>query len=1137
MALGACVRDEVRIKAPDNDMEVTFSINLPSSARSRTRALEEEDENEIKNIQLLIFENGLLKAAPSYAYVIRDASEEGGDVSKKSFRIRLPKGRFDIMVFANSLESFEALETQFENLVGSASKEDVLSQLVIDMPSSDGRWPTDPSNSDGNYLIPMWGEKRDVLIEDGTKIENLYLHRMLARVDISVVDAPEKTGDFKIKKLRLYNGRSKGRIAPKEENWNPNYPNENLQNDSHGQAINASPVGERVGGVDYTHTLNGNSSKQEIYLFEAPQTDETAIAEAPCLILEAEYKGTPSWYRIDFATKSNLPSGYKYHDLKRNFLYNVNILEVNGPGYETEDDAINRRGDNIVVDVTVWDEYDLGDIIFNGQYFLAVNPGESLIDKTAKKDNEIVIKTDDKSGELTYVVSSSDEDKEAGVPSWFTNYKLVQNNLSGRKNLKEYIFSYDVSENSDGLERSVYIYFTSGRLTNIVRVTQGVDVDVSLKFQKLVGDKWEDVSVIYFPQESIDDAPQEESYRLTWAPAKANVKVSATGEVEGENRLISWSLKPEVTDNESLSSDSGSALFTVQPNKLDDYTKGSFIGANDRITASIDYEGKGVITSLNFRQFVKDILIESGVELMDGKEEHFVNIKSNVPWALYMNENNSSGIGEKDVKVVEALNYINLSQMEKSDNNKQFPILKGGSYNLPEGTSVRMKTVNDIDNVTPKIFTGNLSLYAESRENEELNDSKDIMCVSGILMDGRESNSYVLDPTSGAGVLIPVRAANGVFKQDGVRSGKGNLYWPTHQSGAKVALAGTITEGMEYGAKLVWSDNYGTNEEGKKVGIAKDGLISVVAAAGKGPDGHVLVVPGEKAKSEGGNAVVAVTDENGKILWSWHIWVTDGMKYSEEGIMQGILMAGENGAKQSDYWLDRNLGALDNGVSEVTRSTFGLQYQWGRKDAFPGLYHRGTTANKPIYDENGQISGGLIYTSGGNISVATSIANPLRFHSGGGQWTSYTPRLWGVNESTGTQQYQNGGEIGKSIFDPCPAGYRVPVRKIENWNNSEKTYGNQTAKITSDFVNVTNATKVLAKNYKGSIFPYSGVRKSDGALVHSSSTRSGFYWHASQFWTSITAEQGQSASMTVGIVYPTSLLDTDYGCSVRCVAE
>lgn len=70
-----------------------------------------------------------------------------------------------------------------------------------------------------------------------------------------------------------------------------------------------------------------------------------------------------------------------------------------------------------------------------------------------------------------------------------------------------------------------------------------------------------------------------------------------------------------------------------------------------------------------------------------------------------------------------------------------------------------------------------------------------------------------------------------------------------------------------------------------------------------------------------GNALIAAKDKAGKILWSWHIWITLEPKDQVYRNNAGTMM-------------DRNLGALTTIKGDA--SAIGLIYQWGRKDPFLG---------------------------------------------------------------------------------------------------------------------------------------------------------------------------------------------------------
>ena len=92
-------------------------------------------------------------------------------------------------------------------------------------------------------------------------------------------------------------------------------------------------------------------------------------------------------------------------------------------------------------------------------------------------------------------------------------------------------------------------------------------------------------------------------------------------------------------------------------------------------------------------------------------------------------------------------------------------------------------------------------------------------------------------------------------------------------------------------------------------------------------------VPESIAFSDGtisGNAVIAVYSEpdcQGDILWSWHVWGTQGTPADEEYTNQA-------GAKF--MVMDRELGASTPG-----RYDDPLLYQWGRKDPFRLVIYKG----------------------------------------------------------------------------------------------------------------------------------------------------------------------------------------------------
>lgn len=147
-----------------------------------------------------------------------------------------------------------------------------------------------------------------------------------------------------------------------------------------------------------------------------------------------------------------------------------------------------------------------------------------------------------------------------------------------------------------------------------------------------------------------------------------------------------------------------------------------------------------------------------------------------------------------------------------------------------------------------------------------------------------------------------------------------------------------------------------------------------------------------------GNALVAAKDAKGKILWSWHIWFSaHGFREIEYANGAGIMM-------------DRNLGATSD--QPGTLGSLGLLYQWGRKDPF-------ISSQGGFYDIEGQsMAQSTLYSwnwprnNSGAVSIDYSLQNPYTYVCGSEDWCSDVDVVRWHHD--------------KTIYDPCPAGWRVP---------------------------------------------------------------------------------------------------------------
>ena len=209
-----------------------------------------------------------------------------------------------------------------------------------------------------------------------------------------------------------------------------------------------------------------------------------------------------------------------------------------------------------------------------------------------------------------------------------------------------------------------------------------------------------------------------------------------------------------------------------------------------------------------------------------------------------------------------------------------------------------------------------------------------------------------------------------------------------------------------------------------------------------------------------GNAVIGLLDSRGVCIWSWHIWSVD---YEIEATAQTYA----SGA----VFMDRNLGALATDCTQAAAK--GLYYQWGRKDPFPypALATDAYTQAPTVYAPGFEYAESNPRTSGTEspydvMTLEWATAHPTTYMDGvfyedWEEWTSvadwlyvHPPNLWG-NVTTGKNNISRTSH--KSIYDPCPPGWKVPGAEdfagIERIGVSAPYYvtircnGTQTAKI------------------------------------------------------------------------------------------
>ena len=247
-------------------------------------------------------------------------------------------------------------------------------------------------------------------------------------------------------------------------------------------------------------------------------------------------------------------------------------------------------------------------------------------------------------------------------------------------------------------------------------------------------------------------------------------------------------------------------------------------------------------------------------------------------------------------------------------------------------------------------------------------------------------------------------------------------------------------------AALVWTDS--------------KGLVTDVALSGSGRNAYLTFsVPAETIDQ--GNALVAVLAD-GKIAWSWHIWVTEDMGQPQPGFNGytfSPLNLGWVEGKHIKYeerlcWVyayqyeSGQTTSADQHYLWQTGDEFNSGptnpfYQWGRKD--------------PLWQADGKIAEGeafneypdyKIYYPGAGfdlepkvenmaVSIGTAIQNPyVVYHEDSSSSTvapiwCTTNQLNNWNSVYAGQRYQDYNDpVTKTIYDPSPVGYVLPNHDV-----------------------------------------------------------------------------------------------------------
>lgn len=272
-------------------------------------------------------------------------------------------------------------------------------------------------------------------------------------------------------------------------------------------------------------------------------------------------------------------------------------------------------------------------------------------------------------------------------------------------------------------------------------------------------------------------------------------------------------------------------------------------------------------------------------------------------------------------------------------------------------------------------------------------------------------------------------------------------------------------------AKVLWTTNPNMITEISLNNSAGDARLSSI---------HLRLNPTQR-----GNAVISLHrgSTTSPAYWSWYIWNPESdprrhavtyLTEKPKAVLYNLINVAES--RMTPFittFMDRNLGAVYkyeySSVPAYAERSRGLNFQWGRKDPMPtfsSLINAQTgTLENVVYlgSENQTANGNISFTkitetdyrtrftkefsqynpATGDIfsrarkNMQYSVENPLTFlyrniqgaeFDGGNKWgnNDLTKVSDWVSEERGLESSRWGHATEKSVFDPCPAGWRVP---------------------------------------------------------------------------------------------------------------
>lgn len=1202
----------------DGAVTVSIAYDTPALRTPQTRAalnVDQESELKLTTTRVMVFNSN-----NEYQYDARltKITRSTSDQQQGTLTVQIKPGQgLGIVVLANLTETEKAR-------VVSGTKADILKSFA---------YSVDQNTNFSSVGIPMFGEITQVEVKTDvqpvpTLNKTVHLLRAVARVDVglkmSAVGTSGKDSDFdetasglistiveptnksskKVKwtllETKFYNAATQGLVAPSEGKYT-------VSGDKPKATAPSLPA--TPGKQTLTYAVNGDLLKRNIYVPEVDNPDPTVTQNGnetdptkdtyylnrPYLILKLQYdevddsnnvkaggaKGT-TYFRVDFLKREGeeATAKYTYLPLLRNYRYKVDIKNIGGLGFDSEDEAKKGPAANIMYNVVVWDESTLSNVVYDGQYMLGVQNDKLLFHKNG--------------GTFSTKVQTSWPGgfKVEGLPDWVKVKSIEPSDPSATGDTDEKIVTFEVTKSTTEQRDFSGAYIQAGRMQWKLDITQLNTLDLRIE---IFSDRECTQELQYIELDERGKETPDNDY--TVGKMKFYVRVTPAARISAVNDETRAPFtftgadatspsRPPIETAKEVST--GVYEFEVTADRLSN-PKNPFETRQNKYHFITEQSGEKAEATLAISQTEYNIVFYEDEELtnpmlgkgdaatyfMNGTDKQFY-VRSNIPYIIWMDnqmidesarsDENANADGSSKFAIVTGYydkdgKFVKLDY-DSSNTMNNWRSVKTEDAPTPNGSPLKFRAAEADDALkiiyghvmwvactTMKSLEWKFPLYNKQLANQDKVTKIQTIFVAGYFLP--EANSYPI--TLGeTGLLIPIERRinhaaryyeenfdtpfgwvddNYQHKNDKTAKIDPFENWESYKQRNQL---NRLDDDDNISLEVLWTDIQSVTEKGSEPArnpIKQDGtapLKLLVPVEIKG-ERYAYVLPGDDGADNYGNLVFCVRDkdkkrvdnhraslldpaEQGKdvILWSFHlILYRPGEIPLDKGDQSAIdrktitYLHRDSAKEPQNYGTDWSydvkvwpyaLGAFDipqewkntagfvqnnRNLRDLNYRRVGMHYQFGRKDPFP-RYINAIGRPTRFVGHNGRTVD-FKFLKSTTISLRESIEYPMVLvgNAGGHQWLTEGGKtlntnislggtssfgaygLWGGgspvgNESSCSQRTDIMRVLTKTVFDPCPYGFRIP---IPGYSSTRMFWGDN--RVNADRMRMNNAVFMM----------------------------------------------------------------------------